>query len=70
MCGGEILVVGDTPFDIACGRAIGARVLAVATGGASLAELERHRPDWAVDQLESISVGAVLDGATNRSAVQ
>ncbi|MGD0536503.1 MAG: HAD hydrolase-like protein [Verrucomicrobiota bacterium] len=70
LCGGEILVVGDTPFDIACGRAIGARVLAVATGGASLAELERHRPDWAVDQLESISVGAVLDGATNRSAVQ
>ena len=67
---GEILVVGDTPFDIACGRAIGARVLAVATGGASLAELGRCQPDWAVDDLESISVEAVLNAAASRPAVQ
>jgi len=32
----EIIVVGDTQFDIRCGKFIGARVLAVATGGASI----------------------------------
>jgi len=29
--GEEIVVIGDTPLDIRCGRAIGAKVLAVAT---------------------------------------
>ena len=53
--GEEIVVIGDTPFDIRCGRAIGARVLAVATGGAKLDELLRHKPDWAVDDLTRIS---------------
>src|SRR5689334_13194014 len=50
----EILVIGDTPFDIQCGRAIGAKVLAVATGGATLEELKRHQPDWAVEDLRGI----------------
>lgn len=49
--GEEILVIGDTPLDIACGRAIGARCLAVATGGSKLEELQAHRPDWAVTDL-------------------
>jgi phosphoglycolate phosphatase len=53
--GEEILVVGDTPHDIRCGHAIGAKVLAVATGGATLRELERHQPDWAVEDLTRIS---------------
>ena len=50
----SILVVGDTPHDVACGRAIGARVLAVTTGGASRAELEACRPDVLVDQLDPV----------------
>jgi len=58
----EVLVVGDTPLDIRCGRAIGARVLAVATGGATLAELQSHQPDWAVASLADISPNQ-LDGA-------
>jgi phosphoglycolate phosphatase len=33
------VVIGDTPHDIACARAIGARVLAVATGGYTLEQL-------------------------------
>jgi phosphoglycolate phosphatase len=53
--GEEILVVGDTPHDIGCGRAIGARVLAVATGGSSRAELEMHQPDWLLNTLEQAS---------------
>jgi phosphoglycolate phosphatase len=51
----EILVIGDTPFDIRCGRAINAKVLAVATGGATLEELKNHQPDWAVKDLRKIS---------------
>jgi phosphoglycolate phosphatase len=51
----EIIVVGDTPFDIRCGKFIGAKVLAVATGGATLAELKKHKPDWAVEDLTRVS---------------
>jgi phosphoglycolate phosphatase-like HAD superfamily hydrolase len=39
-----VFVVGDTPHDIECANAIGARTVAVATGGYSLEELESHRP--------------------------
>ncbi len=53
--GDQTLVIGDTPLDIACGRAIGAKVLAVATGGSKLAELVAHKPDWAVSDLKQIS---------------
>jgi phosphoglycolate phosphatase-like HAD superfamily hydrolase len=57
--GGEIVVVGDTPHDIRCARAIGAKVLAVATGGATLHELEQHQPDWVVEDLTRISAQEV-----------
>jgi phosphoglycolate phosphatase-like HAD superfamily hydrolase len=53
--GEEIVVVGDTPHDIRCGRHIGAKTLAVATGGAKLDELERHQPDWAVEDLTRVT---------------
>jgi phosphoglycolate phosphatase-like HAD superfamily hydrolase len=51
----EIVVVGDTPHDIRCGKFIGAKTLAVATGGAALDELKRHRPDRAVRDLTQVS---------------
>jgi len=41
----QVLVIGDTPRDIACARAAGARVLSVATGQYSADELARHQPD-------------------------
>jgi phosphoglycolate phosphatase-like HAD superfamily hydrolase len=49
--GAEVLVIGDTPLDIRCARAIGAKVLAVATGGSTVDELQAHQPDWAVENL-------------------
>jgi phosphoglycolate phosphatase len=56
----EILVIGDTPFDIRCGRAINAKVLTVATGGATLDELKNHQPDWAVKDLRKITAAEVV----------
>lgn len=47
----ELFVIGDTPHDIDCGHAIGARTIAVATGGCSAAELLRHDPWWVIEQL-------------------
>lgn len=52
--GEEILVVGDTPRDVECARAIGARCLAVATGASSVEELTRHGPTWAVPTLAGL----------------
>jgi len=54
LTGDQVLVIGDTPLDIACGRAISAKVLAVATGGSTLSELQAHRPDWAVADLARV----------------
>jgi phosphoglycolate phosphatase-like HAD superfamily hydrolase len=44
-------VIGDTPHDIACGRAIGARTLAVATGHADSEALRAHGPDVLLSDL-------------------
>jgi phosphoglycolate phosphatase len=67
LAGDEILVVGDTPHDIRCGRAIGARVLAVATGGSKRAELEAHQPDWLLDNLEQASAATITPDSTHPS---
>ena len=45
------VVIGDTPHDIACAHAAGARAVAVATGGYSLAELEAAGADVALADL-------------------
>jgi phosphoglycolate phosphatase-like HAD superfamily hydrolase len=60
--GEEVLVIGDTPLDIRCGRAIGARVLAVATGGSSYEELLHHRADWTVKTLREMEPVNLLAG--------
>jgi phosphoglycolate phosphatase len=56
----QVLVIGDTPLDIRCARAIRAKVLAVATGGAKLGELAEHKPDWLASDLTSIRAGKVI----------
>lgn len=43
--GADVVVIGDTPNDIDCGRAAGARTVAVATGPFSPGELRAHAPD-------------------------
>lgn len=59
LSGSEILVIGDTAHDVACGRAIEAKVLAVATGGATAEELEACSPDWLVSSLEEVDAGEI-----------
>jgi len=54
----EIVVIGDTRADIEAGRAIGARVLAVATGPIPTDELAAGRPDHLVPTL----LDALRDG--------
>lgn len=58
----RIYVIGDTPRDIACGRAIGAKTVAVATGGSSRDELAAHHPDHLFDDLSDTE--AVLAAIT------
>ena len=50
--GDRIVVIGDTPHDVDCGKAIGARTLAVATGPVySLDELRACEPWLAMEEL-------------------
>jgi len=55
----QICVIGDTPLDIQCARAIQARVLAVATGIHPREELAAAAPDHLVDDLSDTA--AILD---------
>ncbi len=41
----HVWVIGDTPADVKCGRAIGAQVIAVGTGFSSMQKLESAGPD-------------------------
>lgn len=44
----DLIIIGDTPHDIACARAAGAYAVATATGGFSVDELAAHQPDLLV----------------------
>ncbi len=61
--GDQLVIIGDTPADIDCGRGVGARAIAVATGGYPLDELQSHRPAAAfVDLTDTARVlEAILD---------
>ncbi len=57
----DVLIIGDTPRDIACARACGARVLAVATGKHSRDALAAHAPDFLADDLTRPEAAAAFD---------
>jgi phosphoglycolate phosphatase-like HAD superfamily hydrolase len=63
-CGGpevapeDVVVIGDTPLDVACAAAGGARSIAVATGGYSASALEASGADVVLEDLSDL--GAVL----------
>ncbi|MEI7773392.1 MAG: HAD family hydrolase [Verrucomicrobiota bacterium] len=45
-------VIGDTPHDISCARAFGARVIAVATGSFTVEQLACYKPDALFSDLD------------------
>ena len=47
----QVMVVGDTPADIACARALGAVAVAVQTGFSKPEELAAAKPDFLLDNL-------------------
>lgn len=58
-----VWVVGDTPLDVSCARAIGAGAVAVATGWHDRAELVAAAPDLLLDSLaEAAPLLAKLNG--------
>jgi phosphoglycolate phosphatase-like HAD superfamily hydrolase len=44
IAGERVIVIGDTPADIACGRSLGARAIGVASGHYTVEQLQAHDP--------------------------
>jgi phosphoglycolate phosphatase len=44
IAGDRVIVIGDTPADIECGRSLGARAIGVASGHYTVEQLEAHDP--------------------------
>lgn len=57
--GRDIVIIGDTPFDVTCGRELGVWTVAVATGKHSPDELEQAGADVVFENLRD--TGAVID---------
>ncbi|MCU0704890.1 MAG: haloacid dehalogenase-like hydrolase [Fimbriiglobus sp.] len=51
----QVWVIGDTPLDISCARAVGAKAVAVATGWHSHAELLAHNADLLLHDLGDVA---------------
>jgi len=56
----EILVIGDTPRDVACAHSIGAKSLAVATGSFNQSALEEAGASHTVQTLADIAPDALM----------
>src|SRR5215212_9820581 len=59
----SLFVIGDTPHDIECATAIGAKTIAVATGGYTIEELQAHHPWRVVPELPRVDAFLELIGA-------
>ena len=61
--GPEVVIIGDTPADIACGQCINARSVAVATGRYTVADLTACQPHAVFQDLSNTEqvLEAILD---------
>ncbi len=61
--GRDVIIIGDTPADVECGRGIGARAVAVATGHYSTADLAAHDPHAVFEDFTDLdaSLRAICD---------
>lgn len=67
----DVVIIGDTPKDIACAHACGARCVAVATGGFTRDQLAAHSPWQVLDSLEGgefLSLIEASDRTVTRAA--
>jgi phosphoglycolate phosphatase len=62
--GRDIVIIGDTPFDVTCGQALGVWTVAVATGKHSPEELDEAGADVVFEDLSDTD--AVLDAIARR----
>jgi phosphoglycolate phosphatase-like HAD superfamily hydrolase len=53
IAGDRLIVIGDTPADIECGRSLGARAIGVASGHYTVKELLSHKPYAALPSLKN-----------------
>ena len=62
--GRDVVVIGDTPADVDCGRAVGALTIGVGTGYYSAESLREHGADDAFDDLADTDsvVRAIFEG--------
>jgi phosphoglycolate phosphatase-like HAD superfamily hydrolase len=51
----SIWIIGDTPLDVRCARAIGAKAVAVATGSHTLDQLRAAEPDLLLRDLADVT---------------
>lgn len=63
LSGSEVVIIGDTPADIACGECINARAVGVATGGYTVSELDACRPHAVFEDLSDTEgvMSSILD---------
>jgi phosphoglycolate phosphatase-like HAD superfamily hydrolase len=63
IAGERLVVIGDTPADIECGRSLGARSIGVASGHYSVEQLRTHNPYAAIPSLADTEqvLEAILD---------
>ncbi|MBN1313791.1 MAG: HAD family hydrolase [Anaerolineae bacterium] len=54
--GAQVVIIGDTPDDVLCGRGVGARSIAVMTGWVERAALEAQCPDYIFDDLSNAQI--------------
>lgn len=64
IAGDRLVVIGDTPADVTCGRSVGARAIGVATGRYTVDELLAHGADAVFEDLSTTDavLRAILDG--------
>lgn len=63
LAGERLVVIGDTPADIECGRSLGAKAIGVASGHYTVEQLREHNPYAAFPSLANTA--EVLDAIVN-----
>lgn len=63
LAGERLVVIGDTPADIECGRSLGAKAIGVASGHYTVEQLREHSPYAVFPSLANTA--AVLDAVVN-----